>query len=234
MVNHKTVIVTGLIGSGKSTLSKELSQALGEPTLYLTEPDELKNRNPYLPLYYENPERWAFAIQIHLLALRQAQHLRAQWYVLDNAGHAVLDSSYWQDTAFARVQRTFGYMNELEFDTYSRIYKNMTSGILYPNVCVRVLTNPRICLERVAKRSEIREGRKCESAVTLEYLQQLDKEINEVMKILHSMGVVIIDMPWDEDRSTVDDRRVPIESLAERIRNMECPDPFLDIHRRTT
>jgi len=51
--------------------------------------------------------------------------------------------------------------------------------------------------------------------------------------VLRSQGVAVIDMPWDMDRETADDRKVAVTSLANRIRCIEPPDMFLDLHRRT-
>ena len=48
MNRGRVAIVEGIIGAGKSTFSKELSQALGDDTLLLLEPDEKDNANPYL------------------------------------------------------------------------------------------------------------------------------------------------------------------------------------------
>ena len=78
MPRGKVVIVCGIIGSGKSSLSRELADALGEGTLWLKEPDETGG-NPYLGDYYGDPKRWAFTMQLALLAHRFSQHQHAQW-----------------------------------------------------------------------------------------------------------------------------------------------------------
>jgi len=236
MVKHKVVIVEGLIGSGKTTLSRELGEALGEDTLTLFEPDEKENSkgasNPYLADYYADPGRWSFVLQVHQLQARYRQHLQAQWHALQGFGHAVLDRSYYGDTAFARLQLADGWMSDREFATYSSIYQAMTANVMLPSVCVRVLASPEVCERRVAKRMEAETGRKCEQAISIDYLRGLERETEHMVSVLRNQGVTVLDMPWDDDRSSSEDRAGAVQALAGRIKNLEVPDPFLDLHRR--
>lgn len=227
------VIVEGLIGSGKSTLTRELGEALGPETLTLLEPDEKQEANPYLQNYYEDSARWSFTMQAHMLTLRFRMHLLAQWHAMLGRGPAVLDRSYYGDTAFARLQMKLGLMEEREFETYRKLYHAMTAVVLYPTVCIRVLVEPERCNKRIANRMEMEEGRRCEQAIDLDYLQGLEKEIDHMVSVLRHQGVVIIDMPWDMDRDSPEDRKQAVQSLAARINSVEAPDLFLDLHRRT-
>jgi deoxyadenosine/deoxycytidine kinase len=173
-------------------------------------------------------------MQIHLLGMRFRQHKHAQWHVLNDVGDAVTDSSYWQDTAFARLQVKMGLMSQREFSTYSSIYQAMTASVLLPNVCVRVLASPEVCNQRVAKRMESETGRKCESVIDLDYLRGLEQEIDHMVQVLRSQGATIFDMPWDDNRGTPEERRGAVEALAARIAALSPPDFFLDLHRRST
>ncbi|OHD25079.1 MAG: hypothetical protein A2Y38_02720 [Spirochaetes bacterium GWB1_59_5] len=228
----KVVIVCGLMGSGKSTVSRELSVALGPGTLWLAEPDEKGGRNPYLADYYTGASRWAFTMQIHLLGMRYRAHLDAQWHALHSGHHAVMDSSYFQDTAFARLQLAEGLMSEREFETYRTIYQAMTATVMLPTMCLRTLVSPETSLRRIQARMEKETGRKCEVAVSLDYLRGLDREIDHMVNVLKQQGVTILDVPWDEDRDSPETRQSAVEGIAARIRNFNPPDLFLDHHRR--
>jgi len=153
-MSGKVTIVCGPIGSGKSTLSRELAEALGRESLWLQEADEENKRNDFLADYYSDPSRWALTMQVHLLGLRFKQHQRAQWFVMDTGHHAVLDSSYWQDTAFARLQHRLGIMSDREFDTYAGLYRAMTASVLWPLAVVRILVAPATCYRRITQRME--------------------------------------------------------------------------------
>jgi deoxyadenosine/deoxycytidine kinase len=232
-MRHKVIIVEGIIGAGKSSLCRELASALGENTLLLMEPDEKDQANPYLSDFYENPKRFALTMQVHLLQARYRQQLTAQWHVMSGRGHAVLDRSYFGDTCFARLQVKHGTMSAREFGTYKSIYHAMTASVLLPSLCVRLLVAPEISAERIQRRMEARDGRKCEAVIDTQYLRDLDREISRMGNILRQMGVSVIDMPWDVDRDTEESRRVAIMSLASRIQEQEPVDEFLDLHRRT-
>lgn len=233
MTRCKVVIVEGLIGSGKTTLSRELGAALGPNTLTLFEPDEKGNGNPYLADYYANSQRWSLTLQLHQLAARYRMHKHAQWQAMQGHGHAVLDRSYFGDTAFARLQLKLGLMEQREFNTYASLYHAMTASVLLPNVCVRILASPEVCERRVAKRMKKETGRVCETAIDLKYLRGLEREIDHMVGVLRNQGVQILDVPWDTDRDSEDTRASAVEALASRITAMEPPDFFLDMHRRS-
>ncbi len=57
--------VAGLIGAGKSTLTKSLADRLGYKAYF--EPVE---SNPYLEDFYKDISRWTFNMQLFLLAHR--------------------------------------------------------------------------------------------------------------------------------------------------------------------
>jgi len=231
--SSKVIVVEGLISSGKSTLVAELGQALGPKTLVLQEPDEQNNANPYLADFYADPQRWAMTMQIHLLGLRLRMHLHAQWHALQGYGLALIDRSFYGDTCFARLQLAMDTLSAREFDTYQAIYKAMTTMVLLPTVCIRILSSPVVCRERIISRMEKQTGRACESAVSLEYLQALDREIDFMVDVLRRQGVAILDVPWSANRDTPEIREQTVQDLATRIHAVSPPDPFLDIHRRS-
>lgn len=233
MDEYKTIIIEGGIGAGKSSLAGELASALGPNTLLQLEPDEKNNANPYLIRFGSDRKRWAFTMQVHLLQARFLMHLRAQMHVRAQAGHAVLDRSYYGDTSFAWLQLDMGDMSQDEFNTYSELYHNMTEFILHPNICIRLLVSPEVSLERIKRRMAEREGRKKgESFITLDYLIRLERAISRTVSILQEAGVVVFDMPWDMDRDTNEDRAVAVKAMADRINELPVRNTMLKLHRR--
>jgi deoxyadenosine/deoxycytidine kinase len=233
-MSGKVTILCGLIGSGKSTLSREIAEALGPDTLWLSEPDEQGGRNPYLADYYGDPKRWSLTMQVHLLGTRFRQHLQAQWRAMNTEDHSVLDSSYWQDTSFARLQLRMGLMDQREFDTYASLYHAMTAHVLLPNVCIRLRVSPETSAQRIAYRMERQTGRKCESVIDLQYLRDLDEEITHMTSVLQAQGVLVINVPWEADRKSSESRSDVVRDLARQIQDHTPANPFLDLHRRSS
>ena len=90
--------IEGNLGSGKSTFAKEIAQRLG---LRLVE--EPVETNPYLELFYAEPSKWAFAMQIFLLHKRYAMQQLASFEATGVGGYngAILDRSLAGDRVFA-------------------------------------------------------------------------------------------------------------------------------------
>lgn len=232
MINCKVVVVEGLIGAGKSSLARELGAALGSDTLVLVEPDEKDGRNPYLADYYAEPHRWSLPMQVHLLAERYQMQLSAQYHAASGRGHAVIDRSFYGDTCFAHLQVKQGYMTAREFETYARLYRAMTAHVLLPSICLRVLASSSICAGRIRKRMERETGRRCEDAISIDYLHALEVEIDHMVGILRAQGVVTLDVPWGAERDTVETRDETVRDIADRVRNNRSSEQFLDAHRR--
>lgn len=214
--NFKTVIIEGVIGIGKSTLTKELVESLGPGTLYFDEPTNGNGENPYLDRYYQDPHRWAYTMQTHLLQKRLRAHLESQWHVLNGKGHAVMDRSYFGDVCFAEIQKQDGFMTAEEYNSYLELFECMTANVLYPNFCI-VLHAP---LEVVEKRIKAR-NRSCEQSIPSEYLQKLYSNIQKMSKALESKGTKIINVDWSVNKFSKDERAESVNKLSESIRDFD-------------
>lgn len=211
-----SIIVEGIIGAGKSTYARQLSQALGQQTLYLEEPDEAGNKNPYLGDFYTAPDRWAFTMQVHLLSLRYRMQVLAQWYCMSGQGHAVCDRSYFGDTCFARLLNKTQHITDREYETYLHLYENMTSQVLPPTVCIHLQVPPAVALQRIQHRADTRAGRRVELGIGLDYLVSLDNEINHMVEHLAKQGVRVIHIPWGDTREA-EERASAIRHTAESL-----------------
>lgn len=95
--NHRRyIVIEGNIGVGKTTLAGRLAQDWGMPLLL-----EKFLDNPFLPLFYENPERYAFSTETAFLAERYRQ-MHEEMEALDwkNRG-LVADYTFYKSLIFA-------------------------------------------------------------------------------------------------------------------------------------
>lgn len=195
-MNSGVIIVEGNIGAGKSTFAQHLAKALdGE---YLPEPAD--GTNPYLADYYRDPARWAFEMQMFLLTRRYRAQKYAQGKVRHKGGFVVLDRSYYGDVCFANVQRQLGYFSERDYNTYLSHHTDMKVNLEPPAVAIFLCVDTSVCKERINKRLSEKEGRKCESGITLDYLDKLDNEIRALADSMRG-NTIVKELPWTAERS---------------------------------
>lgn len=189
-MHGKYIIIEGNIGAGKSTLAAALAQKIGAE-LQL-EPAE--GKNPYLPLYYKDPARYSFVMQVFLLHQRLRAHKEAQALCLSPAAkNVVADRSYWGDLCFANIQKRLGYFTDDDYKTYTGLHKDMQENLLYPSCIIHLKSDPQLCAKRVQRRMEQISGRQCESSIDFNYLNMLDGEIN-MMVLAFSKIVPVIEV----------------------------------------
>lgn len=225
MKTSHVVVVEGLIGSGKTTFSRTLAEALGPTTLLLLEPDEKEGAqtNPYLADFYGDRDRWAFTMQIHMLQNRHRSQQHATWHAMQGRGHAVADRGLHGDVVFSRLQRRHGVMTEREWQTYWSLYKAFTATVLPPRACVWLKVTPEVAKQRIASRMEAETGRKCEVAIDDTYLIDLDDEIRIMTEGLARQGTTIIEVPWSVAQDDFA-RRVTINAVAAQIKALNYHD----------
>lgn len=210
------VIIEGNIGAGKSTFAQALTKRLrGEDCTaqYLAEPDE--TNNPFLPLYYSDPKRWAYTMQTHLLSKRYEMTQYAQHGALSGKGWFVMDRSYFGDLYFANVQMKDGFFTEAEYASYVSMHKAMQANIHFPTAAIFLEASPSVCLQRINKRMSEKAGRKCESSIAIEYLESLQKEIDKLKAFLATQTTVI-SLPWNNEQ-TEDDIYISAYEIALKL-----------------
>ncbi len=151
--------VAGIIGVGKTTLTRDLAARLG-----FDEVKEPVQDNPYLPLFYKDMKKFGFAMQVFLLNKRFKHHQASVW----GTKSAVFDRSIYEDVIFAKMLHEGGNMSDLDFETYCELFSNMTNFLHRPDVIIYLDASPEIALTRIKER-----GRECEQGLPLEYLKDL-------------------------------------------------------------
>lgn len=189
--------VEGIMGSGKTTFCREVAAEM-LPLRVLEEP--VKD-NRYLERFYLAPKRWAFPMQVDLLFRRYAFQKLASFEEVADAGYrgVLIDRGMPGDRVFARLHFEAGNMDELEWETYNRIYKTLACSLLPPSLLIFLHVDPNRALDRIRERK-----RPAELAVDLEYLQRLHAGYQEMLAELTTgshpwgRGVEIWKVDWNE------------------------------------
>ncbi|WP_164683603.1 deoxynucleoside kinase [Streptococcus hyointestinalis] len=109
------IILAGMIGVGKTTYTAQLAKELGTEAFF--EPVE---DNPILDKYYENPEKYGFALQIYFLNKR-FKAIKKAYHKDDN----VLDRSIYEDALFTFINTLQGSISTQEYGIYLELLDNM-------------------------------------------------------------------------------------------------------------
>lgn len=152
-----TVALAGVIGAGKSTLTKILSEQLGTVPLY-----EPVDDNPVLPLFYEGNKKvengdwetnpYAFLLQIFFLN-RRFRSIKEG--LLTN--NAIMDRSLPEDIIFAKMNYEQGNMTKIEWEMYKDLSENMMEEIKglpkkSPDLMILIDVSYDTMLKRIKKR----------------------------------------------------------------------------------
>lgn len=144
----KTVIVlAGTIGAGKSSLAKALGEHLATDVYY-----EAVDNNPVLDLYYQDPKKYAFLLQIYFLNKRFESIKMA--YTQENN---VLDRSIFEDELFLTLNYKNGNVTKTELEIYQNLLSNMLEEMegmpkKRPDLLVYIDVSFETMLSRIAQR----------------------------------------------------------------------------------
>ena len=141
------IILSGPIGAGKSSLTSILAKYLGTKPFY-----ESVDNNPVLPLFYADPKKYAFLLQVFFLNTR----FRSIKDALTDDNN-VLDRSIYEDALFFQMNADIGRATKEEVDTYYELLNNMMSELKHmpkknPDLLVHIKVSYDTMIKRIQKR----------------------------------------------------------------------------------
>jgi deoxyguanosine kinase len=154
------ICIEGNIGAGKTTLAKLISEHLSS-RLILEEFEE----NPFLPLFYQNPDRYALQTELTFLTDRYKQ--LSSMLVSMSLFEPITVSDYYiyKSRLFARNN-----LNDDDFRLYSRIFSIVESSLPKPDLMIYLHQQPQHLLTNIQKR-----GRSYEEHITEGYLDEIQR-----------------------------------------------------------
>ncbi|HEL0007691.1 TPA: deoxynucleoside kinase [Streptococcus equi subsp. zooepidemicus] len=141
------IVLAGTIGAGKSSLAAALGEHLGTEVFY-----EAVENNPVLDLYYQDPKKYAFLLQIFFLNKRFKSIKEA--YQADNN---ILDRSIFEDELFLTLNYKNGNVTKTELEIYQELLANMLEELegmpkKRPDLLIYIDVSFEKMLERIEKR----------------------------------------------------------------------------------
>lgn len=171
------ICIEGNIGVGKTTLAEKLSEILGVPLIL-----ERFGKNPFLPSYYQDPERFAFPVEMFFLYDR-VQH----WKEIGREVGPVYVSDYHpqKSQVFARNS-----LAENEFRLFEEYFRLIAETFTPPELLVFLEAPEELLLEQIDRR-----GRPFEKAIEREYLERLRYTYQQYLPRMEAKHI----LTWNRD-----------------------------------
>ncbi len=162
MNTYEFIAIEGVIGAGKTSLARLLSER-HNARLILEEFED----NPFLPMFYQDRARYAFQTQLSFLASRfnQQKSMTGRDLFSD---FLVSDYLFDKDRIFARLN-----LDADEMALYDRIYNIMSGIAAKPDLVIFIQCSVERLLQNIYKR-----GRDYEMEISADYLEELNESYN--------------------------------------------------------
>ena len=213
------IVVGGMIGLGKSSVSKVLGEYFNSEVFY-----ESVDDNPLLPLFYSESEeeiqkkRYPFLLQLYFLNTR-FKSIKEALYANNN----VLDRSIYEDWYFAKKNMELGRISELEMKIYEDLLENMMEELKeIPKKSPDLMVYLKGSFDTVVNRIKLR-GREFEVDDSLmEYYKFLWEGYDSwVENYYNASDVVVIDMDKIDIVNNEEDKVELIRLVEEKLKSRQ-------------
>ena len=176
-MKHHFITIEGNIGAGKTTLANILAQKLNA-RLILEEFAE----NPFLPKFYENPQQFAFPLELFFMAERYKQlkdmvHTKELFQSI-----TVSDYLFTKCLLFAKVN-----LPEEEFRLYQKLFDIIHQQLTFPDILIYLHAPVNKLHQNIKKRN-----RTFEQSIPDEYLFNIQETYTNYIK-QHKIKTLFID-----------------------------------------
>ncbi len=176
-MKYNFVTIEGNIGAGKTTLANILSKHYNARLVL----EEFAD-NPFLPKFYENPEQYAFPVELFFMAERYKQ-LKDLLQTKDMfQSITISDYLFTKCLLFAKVN----LLND-EFRLYQKLFDIINPQILQPEILIYLHTPVNKLKENIKKRN-----REYEQNIPGDYLFQLQETYTQYIK-QHNIKTLFVD-----------------------------------------
>jgi len=157
-IKYNYVVIEGNIGAGKTTLATKISEQFNARLILEHFAD-----NPFLPKFYNDPEKYSFPLELSFLASRYKQ-LQEELVSQDLfRAFTVADYYFMKSLVFAAST-----LNGDEYNLYRQIFYIIYGSLPKPDMFVYLHLSPDRLLQNIEKR-----GRNYEKSITKDYLQKI-------------------------------------------------------------
>lgn len=176
---YQFIAVEGNIGAGKTTLCQLLARHSGCALIL-----EQFTDNPFLPYFYEQPERYAFPVELFFMTERHKQLLEHFARPDLFRTFTVADYFFVKTLLFARNN-----LNEEEFRLFQRLFSVLNATFPKPDLLLYLHRPVEVLLNQIQHR-----GREMERLISGAYLEELQNAYLDYFKMETETPVVVLEL----------------------------------------
>ena len=192
------ISIEGNIGAGKTTLAKALAEKLDAYFL----PEQFED-NTLLPLFYKEPEVYAFPTEYSFLIDRQKQ-LSNFFNTPQSNKHIVSDFHFDKCICFAEANLSLE-----DFLFFSKHYLAIQKTIKSPDIIVYLNVDIDTLVQNIQNR-----GREIEKELNANYLRKLKKSLDNYYLSVDKENHIVLNM----NTYNLDTLNQNIETILEKIK----------------
>lgn len=176
-MNYHFITIEGNIGAGKTTLAHLLSKHFNARLILEAFAD-----NPFLPKFYENPQQFAFPLELFFMAERykQLKELVQQKDMFQSV--TISDYLFTKCLLFAKIN-----LPDDEFRLYQRLFEIIHQQLIQPDILIYLHAPVQKLQENIRKRN-----RSYEQKIPNEYLFSIQETYTHYIK-QHNIKTLFID-----------------------------------------
>jgi deoxyguanosine kinase len=176
-MKHQFITIEGNIGAGKTTLANILAKQLNARIIL----EEFAD-NPFLSKFYDNPNQYAFPLELFFMAERYKQ-LKELVHTKDLfQSITISDYLFTKCLLFAKVN-----LPEEEFRLYQKLFDIIHQQLVFPDVLIYLHASVNKLQQNIKKRN-----RPFEQAIPDEYLFNIQETYTHYIK-QHHIKTIFID-----------------------------------------
>jgi len=203
-MNYKFIVIEGLIGAGKTSLSRKISEKFNSKLILEQFAD-----NPFLPKFYKNQDKYSFPLELSFLAERY--HQLKEELTTGDLFKSFLISDYYFPKSLIFAKSTLA---DDEYNLFRKLFDIIHSSLPKPDLYVYLHLSTENVLKNIKQR-----GRSYEQTIEAEYLNTLKKNYFEYFKQEKSIRFLIVDTNGIDFVSDNSD----FEAVIDIIFNKEYP-----------
>jgi deoxyadenosine/deoxycytidine kinase len=196
-MKYNFITIEGNIGAGKTTLAHLLSKHFNARLVLEQFAD-----NPFLPKFYENPQQYAFPLELFFMAERfkQLKELIQQKDLFQNL--TISDYLFTKCLLFAKIN-----LPEDEFRLYQRLFEIVHQQLVQPDILVYLHAPVNKLQQNIKKRN-----RSYEQSIPDDYLFSIQETYTHYIR-QHNIKTLFVDVSGADFLGRPEHLKVIIDAL---------------------